>query len=69
MVKFDYLPDGRIAGVRDAFSAFNEPAVPIPADITAITGITDEMVAGHRTDEAAVNAFFDDAVARAAAAG
>lgn len=24
MVKFDYLPDGRIAGVRDTFSAFNE---------------------------------------------
>jgi DNA polymerase-3 subunit epsilon len=28
MVKFDYLPDGRIAGVRDTFSAFNEPSIP-----------------------------------------
>ncbi|MGX9425253.1 MULTISPECIES: exonuclease domain-containing protein [Bradyrhizobium] len=29
MVKFDYLPDSRIAGVRDVFSAFNEPSEPI----------------------------------------
>jgi DNA polymerase-3 subunit epsilon len=61
MVKFDYLPDGRIAGVRDIFSAFNEPTGPISAEVTALTGITDEMVAGHRLDDAAVNAFIDDA--------
>lgn len=62
MVKFDYLADGRIVGVRDIFSAFNEPSIPIPPEITAITGITDEMVAGHRIDDAAVSAFVDDAV-------
>jgi DNA polymerase-3 subunit epsilon len=62
MVKFDYLPDGRVVAVRDTFSAFNEPSVPIPLEITALTGITDEMVAGHRIDEAAVTAFVDDAV-------
>jgi DNA polymerase III subunit epsilon len=62
MVKFDYLPDGRIAGVRDVFSSFNEPRVPISAEITGLTGITDGMVAGHRIDEAAVNAFVDDSV-------
>lgn len=62
MVKFDYLPDGRIVGVRDTFSAFDEPSVPIPSEVTALTGITDEMVAGHRIDEAAVTAFVGDAV-------
>jgi DNA polymerase-3 subunit epsilon len=62
MVKFDYLPDGRVAGVRDTFSAFNEPSEPIPAEVTALTGIADEMVAGHQIDEAAVAAFVDDAV-------
>lgn len=62
MVKFAYAPDGCIVGVRDTFSAFNEPPVPISPEITALTGITDEMVAGHRIDEAAVNAFVDDAV-------
>jgi DNA polymerase-3 subunit epsilon len=60
MVKFDYLPDGRVAGVRDAFSAFNEPTVPISEEITALTGITADMVAGHRIDEAAVNAFVEN---------
>jgi DNA polymerase-3 subunit epsilon len=62
MVKFDYTPDGRVVGVKDTFSGFNEPAVPISDEITILTGITDDMVAGHRIDEAAVNAFIDDAV-------
>jgi len=62
MVKFDYLPDGRVGGVRDVFSSFNEPSVPIPTEVTALTGITDEMVAGQRIDEAAVSAFVEDAV-------
>ena len=62
MVKFDYLPDGRIAGLKEAFSSFNEPSVLIPLDITALTGITNEMVAGQRIDEAAVSSFANDAV-------
>lgn len=62
MVKFDYTADGRIVGVRDTFSAFNEPSSPIPPEVTAMTGITDEMVAGHRIDDAAVSAFVDEAV-------
>ena len=61
MVKFDYWPDGRIACVRDTFSGFNEPSAPIPAEITALTGITDAMVAGHKINNAAVTAFVDDA--------
>ena len=62
MVKFDYLPDGRIAGIRDVFSSFNEPSEPIPLEVTALTGITNEMVAGQHIDEAAVSSFVDDAV-------
>lgn len=62
MVKFDYLPDGRIAGLKDTFSSFNEPSSPIPSEITALTGITDEMVAGHHIDEGSVLSFVDDAV-------
>lgn len=62
MVKFDYAPDGRIVGVRDTFSAFNEPSGPIPPEITALTGISDEMVAGQKIDDAAVDAFVDDSV-------
>ncbi|MET4493457.1 DNA polymerase-3 subunit epsilon [Bradyrhizobium sp. LA7.1] len=62
MVKFDYLPDGRIAGLRDTFTSFNEPSAPIPPEVTALTGITDEMVAGHRIDGESVSSFVDDAV-------
>lgn len=62
MIKFDYLADGRIAGIKDAFSSFNEPTGTIPLEVTALTGITDEMVAGHRIDEAAVSSFVDEAV-------
>ncbi|WGD52431.1 3'-5' exonuclease [Bradyrhizobium sp. CB1650] len=62
MVKFDYTGDGRIVGVRDTFSAFNEPSASISPEVTALTGITDEVVAGHKFDDAAVNAFVDDSV-------
>jgi len=62
MIKFDYLPDGRIVSIRDVFSSFNEPLEPIPPDVIALTGITNEMVVGHRIDEAAVSSFAEDAV-------
>ncbi|MDA9420940.1 DNA polymerase III subunit epsilon [Bradyrhizobium sp. CCBAU 53380] len=62
MVKFDYAADGRILGVRDTFSAFNEPRTPISAEVTALTGITNELVAGHKFDNAAVTAFVESGV-------
>lgn len=62
MVKFDYFPDGRIAGLRDVFASFNEPSEPISDEITALTGITNDMVSGHRIDDAAVASFVEDAV-------
>ncbi|WP_312015712.1 3'-5' exonuclease [Bradyrhizobium liaoningense] len=62
MVKFTYLPDDRIAAVTDVFSSFNEPSIPIPEQITELTGITDEMVSGHRIDPDAVASFVSDAV-------
>ncbi|MBR1325708.1 3'-5' exonuclease [Bradyrhizobium ottawaense] len=62
MVKFDYTADGRIVGVRDTFAAFNEPSGRISAEVTALTGITDEMVAGHRFDDLTIAAFVENAV-------
>jgi DNA polymerase III subunit epsilon len=62
MVKFDYLPDGRIASLREVYTSFNEPSEPIPLEVTALTGITDDMVAGQRIDDSAVFSFVDDAV-------
>ncbi len=62
MVKFDYTPGGRIVAVTDTFSAFNEPGAPISGEVTTLTGITNEDVAGHKSDDAAVTSFVDDAV-------
>lgn len=62
MVKFYYTPNGRIVGLRDTFSAFNEPSATISAEVTELTGITDEMVAGHKFDESAITSFVEDAV-------
>lgn len=61
MVKFAYLADGRITHVIDSFGSLNEPTDPIPPEITDLTGITNEMVAGQRIDACAVAAFVADA--------
>lgn len=60
MVAFTYDE----AGIRDVigtFSALREPGVPISAEITRITGITAEMVAGQRIDLVAVAHFAEPA--------
>jgi DNA polymerase-3 subunit epsilon len=62
MVKFAYLPDGTITQITEVFESFNEPAAPIPDEITDLTGITDAMVAGHRIDSYEVASFAADAV-------
>jgi DNA polymerase III subunit epsilon len=47
MVPFTYSSDGRIFDVHEAYDELQEPSVPISAEITRITGITNEMVKGH----------------------
>ena len=61
MVKFAYLADGRMTHVIDNFGALNEPTNPIPPEITDLTGITNEMVAGQHINASAVSAFVADA--------
>ncbi len=59
MVPFTYTIDGRITSIAEPFDRLREPAGPIPPDITALTGITDEMVRGKtisRDEVAAVAA-------------
>ncbi len=59
MIPFDYYDDGRIFGVGPAFHAYNEPRTPIAPEITKLTGITHEMVAGKCIDPGEVAAFMD----------
>jgi DNA polymerase-3 subunit epsilon len=61
MVKFRYSETDEIAGVSGIFQSYNEPSIPIPALVTDLTGITNEMVAGHRIDIAALEAFVTEA--------
>lgn len=47
MVPFCYSLDGIITEVGNAFEQLREPSHPIPPPVSALTGITDSMVAGH----------------------
>jgi DNA polymerase-3 subunit epsilon len=61
MLPFDYSTDGRILAIHQPFSALRDPGRPIPAAVTALTGITDAMVAGMSIDPAEVEAFLGPA--------
>lgn len=53
MVPFRYeTGSGRICHIGQAFQGYRQPKEPIPAQITALTGITGEMVAGKKIDPA-----------------
>jgi DNA polymerase-3 subunit epsilon len=56
MVAFLYDESG-IGAVVDVYSALHQPSQPIPAEITRITGITDDMVAGQALDLDTIAAF------------
>jgi len=60
MVKFEYTQDGRIFRVLDEFTGYQDPGLPIPEAITKLTGITDDMVKGHRINVNAVAAYLND---------
>lgn len=61
MVPFDFTDDGRIFAIHESFDALRDPGRPIPSAITALTGITDAMVAGSSIDLAEVAAFVSGA--------
>jgi DNA polymerase-3 subunit epsilon len=57
VVPFQYLKEsGQIIGFNPPVTYFEDPGVPIPAAIVALTGITDADVAGQRIDDKAIEA-------------
>ncbi|NRB41837.1 MAG: DNA polymerase III subunit epsilon [Pseudomonadales bacterium] len=54
IVPFEFDKEGRIYKVGEAFDQFQDPGVPISEEITRLTSITNEMVAGKSIDVAAV---------------
>lgn len=61
MVLFGYDEEGRITGVEATLDAFEDPGRPIPPEITALTGIRDEDVAGQSLPEAEIEALLTQA--------
>lgn len=61
MVPFTYGIDGRIFEVEEPFQGFQEPSLPISAEITKITGINQSMVSGRHLDHAAVETMVSNA--------
>lgn len=60
-VAFTYNDDGAFGDVVGVFSGFQQPSIPIPEEITRLTGIADEMVAGHNLDLKALEAIIEPA--------
>jgi DNA polymerase III subunit epsilon len=62
IVRFEYLVEtGRVVRIVGVHSSLEDPGFPIPPESTAIHGITDDMVAGHRLDEAGIATAVDGA--------
>ena len=62
IVAFEYDPvTGQIIRITDRFNGFEDPGRSIPKEITEITGITDDMVAGQSFDDNQVKALVDKA--------
>lgn len=57
MTSFSYGLDGTIFTVGESFQRLRQPSEAITPEITAITGITNEMVAGQVIDQAEVAKF------------
>jgi DNA polymerase III epsilon subunit-like protein len=61
MVAFDYDERGHVRAVHPPFTALRDPGRPIPVEVTALTGLTDEIVAGHVLDEEDLREFLKQA--------
>lgn len=50
MIPFEYNEHGQIFKVLPAYTSYQDPGIPLQPITTQITGITDEMIAGHAID-------------------
>ena len=61
LVVFEYDPHtGEVGRILERYDGLEDPGMPIPAESTAVHGITDAMVAGQRIDDARVEALLAD---------
>jgi DNA polymerase-3 subunit epsilon len=60
MRKFKYDDIG-ILSLGEIYDELNDPGIPIPEEVSRLTGLTDEDVKGKKIDQAEVRAFIADA--------
>lgn len=61
VIAFTFDAKGNIGDVTGVYGGLQKPSVLIPSDITRLTGITDDMVAGQSIDMAALQALIEPA--------
>lgn len=62
IVRFEFCPnDGRVFRILGTGQWFEDPGRPLTDEVKAVTGLTDEMLAGHRIDDDAVATMVADA--------
>lgn len=61
VIAFTFDQQGNVGDVTGIYGGLQQPTVAIPADITRLTGITDEMVAGKTIDMPALRQLIDPA--------
>lgn len=59
VVAFTFDDAGKIGDVTAVYGGLQQPSVSIPAEITRLTGLTDDMVAGQTIDMACLEALID----------
>ncbi|SLN72288.1 3'-5' exonuclease [Oceanibacterium hippocampi] len=57
MLPFRYSLDGVVIEILEPFDRLREPSTPIPQAVTALTGITDDMVAGQKIELSEISEF------------
>ena len=61
VIAFTFDAQGAIGDVTGTYAGLQQPRVPVPAEITKLTGITNEMVAGQVIDMRALRSFIEPA--------
>jgi DNA polymerase-3 subunit epsilon len=61
VIAFTFDATGSIGDVTGIYGGLQQPSVSIPTEITRLTGITDDMVAGQTIDMAALQALVEPA--------
>lgn len=61
LIAFTFDEHGAVGDVTGIYGGLQQPSTSIPAEITKLTGITDEMVAGEVIDLQAVQSLIDPA--------